>query len=58
MTTTETVAGSSKLEESSEAGAGRVWRRLRLDPQQLTQWNLNLRLVSTRPAPLARPPPS
>ncbi|CAH0724099.1 unnamed protein product, partial [Brenthis ino] len=37
-------AGGNKLEESSEPGAGRVWRRLDLDPQRLTQWNLNLRL--------------
>ncbi|KAJ0174395.1 hypothetical protein K1T71_010541 [Dendrolimus kikuchii] len=31
-------------EESGAARAPQVWRRLHLDPQRLTQWNLNLRL--------------
>ncbi|XP_050352891.1 transmembrane protein 209 isoform X1 [Nymphalis io] len=37
-------AGHGKLEESSPQGSPQVWWRLDLDPQRLTQWNLNLRL--------------
>ncbi|XP_072943079.1 transmembrane protein 209 [Epargyreus clarus] len=35
---------SSNLDETSPQGSPQVWWRLHLDPQRLTQWNLNLRL--------------
>ncbi|XP_052743582.1 transmembrane protein 209 isoform X2 [Bicyclus anynana] len=37
-------SGGGKLEESSPPGSPSAWWRLDLDPQRLTQWNLNLRL--------------
>nr|XP_034830420.1 transmembrane protein 209 [Maniola hyperantus] len=36
--------GGGKLEESSPQGSPDTWWRLDLDPQRLTQYNLNLRL--------------
>ncbi|XP_032519845.2 transmembrane protein 209 [Danaus plexippus] len=38
------VDSGVKLEEGSPQGSPQPWWRLDLDPQRLTQWNLNLRL--------------
>ncbi|CAG9564392.1 unnamed protein product [Danaus chrysippus] len=47
------VDSGTKLEEGSPQGAPQPWGRLDLDPQRLTQWNLNLRLYRRlHPSPL------
>lgn len=43
------------LEEGGAVRTPQVWRRLHLDPQRLTQWNLNLRLVSGQSAHIFEP---